>query len=49
MNARDLWIKLLIARIETGEPYFLFIDNVNKGIPEHHKKLGLKVKDIKFM
>lgn len=44
MNARDLWIKLLIARIETGEPYFLFIDNVNNNIPEHHKKLGLQVK-----
>jgi ribonucleoside-diphosphate reductase alpha chain len=44
MNARDLWIKLLIARIETGEPYFLFIDNVNNNIPEHHKKLGLNVK-----
>ena len=44
MNARDLWIKLLIARIETGEPYFLFIDSVNNNIPEHHKKLGLNVK-----
>lgn len=44
VNARELWIKLLIARIETGEPYFLFIDNVNKNIPEHHKKLGLEVK-----
>ncbi|MFN5351926.1 MAG: ribonucleoside-diphosphate reductase subunit alpha [Alphaproteobacteria bacterium] len=44
MNARDLWIKLLTSRIETGEPYILFIDNVNKAIPEHHKKLGLLVK-----
>lgn len=44
VNARELWIKLLVARIETGEPYLLFIDNVNKAIPEHHKKLGLKVK-----
>lgn len=44
MNARELWIKILIARIETGEPYILFIDTVNKAIPEHHKKLGLKVK-----
>src|SRR6202041_3848304 len=23
MNARELWIKILIARIETGEPYLL--------------------------
>lgn len=44
VNARELWIKLLMARIETGEPYFLFIDNVNRAIPEHHKKLGLFVK-----
>lgn len=44
VKARDLWIKLLTARVETGEPYLLFIDNVNRGIPEHHKQLGLKVK-----
>lgn len=43
-NARDIWIKLLTARIETGEPYLLFIDSVNRQIPEHHKKLGLLVK-----
>ena len=44
VRARDLWIKLLTTRIETGEPYMLFIDNVNKSIPEHHKQLGLQVK-----
>lgn len=44
VKARDLWVKLLTTRIETGEPYILFIDNVNKAIPEHHKQLGLKVK-----
>ncbi|MEQ9115816.1 MAG: ribonucleoside-diphosphate reductase subunit alpha [Rickettsiales bacterium] len=44
VKARDLWIKILMARVETGEPYMLFIDNVNKHIPAHHKKLGLKVK-----
>jgi len=44
VKARDLWVRLLITRIETGEPYILFIDTVNKYIPEHHKKLGLKVK-----
>ena len=44
LKARDLWIKLLTTRIETGEPYILFIDNVNKSIPEHHKQLGLTVK-----
>lgn len=44
VKARALWIKLLTTRVETGEPYILFIDAVNKAIPEHHKKLGLKVK-----
>ncbi|KIJ88889.1 ribonucleoside-diphosphate reductase subunit alpha [Rickettsia asembonensis] len=44
VRARDLWVKLLTTRIETGEPYLLFIDSVNKSIPEHHKKLGLQVK-----
>lgn len=44
LDARGLWIKLLITRIETGEPYMLFVDNVNKAIPKHHKELGLNVK-----
>lgn len=44
VRARDLWIKLLTARIETGEPYMLFIDTVNKAVPEHHKQLGLDVR-----
>jgi len=44
VNARDLWVKLITARIETGEPYLLFIDSVNKSLPKHQKKLGLEVK-----
>ena len=44
VNARELWIKLLTTRVETGEPYLLFTDTVNKAIPEHHKELGLEVK-----
>jgi ribonucleoside-diphosphate reductase alpha chain len=44
VSARDLWIRLLTARIETGEPYFVFIDHVNRAIPEHHKLAGLHVK-----
>ena len=44
VNARALWIRILTARVETGEPYLLFIDNVNKAIPEHHKLAGLTVK-----
>lgn len=44
VKARDLWVRILTARIETGEPYILFIDTVNKYISEHQKKLGLLVK-----
>ncbi len=44
VRARDLWTKLLTARIETGEPYMIFIDTVNRATPEHHKQVGLKVK-----
>lgn len=44
VKARDLWIKLLTTRIETGEPYILYTDNVNRAIPEHHKRAGLDVK-----
>jgi len=44
IGARDLWVKILSARMETGEPYILYIDNINKHIPKHHKELGLSVK-----
>ncbi len=44
ISARGLWIRLLTCRVETGEPYFIFIDHVNKAIPEHHKLAGLDVK-----
>ena len=44
ISARNLWIRLLTARIETGEPYIIFIDTVNRQIPQHHKLAGLNVK-----
>jgi len=44
VSARNLWIRLLTARIETGEPYMIFIDTVNRLIPQHHKLAGLNVK-----
>ena len=48
VSARELWIRMLTARIETGEPYILNIDHVNNAIPEHHKLAGLNVKTSKF-
>ena len=44
VRARDLWIRILTARMETGEPYIVYIDHVNDRIPEHHKMAGLNVK-----
>lgn len=44
VKARDIWVKLLSTRIETGEPYILFSDNVKRGMPESYKRLGLTVK-----
>jgi ribonucleoside-diphosphate reductase alpha chain len=44
LPARNLWIRLLTARVETGEPYVIYIDTVNRQIPQHHKLAGLKVK-----
>ena len=44
VSARDLWIRLLTARIEQGEPYIINIDHVNDAIPDHHRMAGLNVK-----
>ncbi len=44
ISARALWIRLLTARVETGEPYCIFIDHVNRNLPEHQKLAGLRVK-----
>jgi ribonucleoside-diphosphate reductase alpha chain len=44
VKARSLWIRLLTARIETGEPYIVYSDTVNSNVPEHQKLAGLTVK-----
>ncbi|MGY6629449.1 MAG: ribonucleoside-diphosphate reductase subunit alpha [Wenzhouxiangella sp.] len=43
VDARGLWQRILETRLQTGEPYLLFIDTVNRDMAEHQKKLGLKV------
>ena len=43
IDARSLWQRILETRLQTGEPYLLFIDTVNRDMAEHQKKLGLKV------
>ncbi len=44
INARKLWQKILELRIQTGEPYLLFVDTVNNAMPAHQRKLGLSVR-----
>ncbi|MBO6037053.1 MAG: ribonucleoside-diphosphate reductase subunit alpha [Acetobacter sp.] len=44
VSARDIWQRILMARIETGEPYLVFIDTVNKNLPVHHKLAGMEVR-----
>nr|WP_240007193.1 ribonucleoside-diphosphate reductase subunit alpha [Pseudaquidulcibacter saccharophilus] len=44
IKARDLWQKILDVRMATGEPYLLFVDNVNRAMPMHQRNLGFKVR-----
>ena len=43
VSARELWQRILENRVATGEPYIMFSDTVNEGLPEAQKELGLKV------
>ena len=44
LSAVDIWRRLLTMRAETGEPYLLYIDTVNRALPPHHKEKGLIVR-----
>jgi ribonucleoside-diphosphate reductase alpha chain len=41
---RALWGEIMKCRVETGEPYLFFSDNVNNNNPECYVKNGLDVK-----
>lgn len=41
---RQLWIEILKARAETGEPYLMFTDNANNQNPDCYKANALSVK-----
>lgn len=41
---RALWQELLYTRATTGEPYVVFVDNINNQNPECYKHYGLSVK-----
>ena len=42
--ARQLWQKILETRLQTGEPYLLFVDTANRHLPAHQRELGLAVR-----
>jgi len=44
IDARALWQKILDVRLQTGEPYLIFADTVNRLMPQHQRELGLKVR-----
>jgi ribonucleoside-diphosphate reductase alpha chain len=43
VSAKELWMKIIDLRMQTGEPYIHFIDESNRKLPKHLKDLGLKV------
>ena len=44
VDARTLWQKILEIRLQTGEPYLIFSDTVNRALPQHQRELGFKVR-----
>lgn len=43
VSAKELWMKILELRMQTGEPYLHFIDHSNNAMQDFQKKLGLKI------
>jgi ribonucleoside-diphosphate reductase alpha chain len=43
IDARQFWQRILETRLQTGEPYLLYIDHVNNAMPKHQRDMGLKV------
>ena len=43
VSAKYLWQKILDLRMQTGEPYLVFIDTANRALPEWLDNKGLKI------
>jgi ribonucleoside-diphosphate reductase alpha chain len=43
VSARALWQRLLELRMQTGEPYIMFVDTVNRALPLRQREAGLRV------
>lgn len=44
VDARSLWIRILTARLEQGEPYLIYTDTVNRMQPTAHQFTGVEVR-----
>lgn len=44
VSARNLWQRILEVRMQTGEPYLLFVDTANRALPKFQQDLGLRVR-----
>ena len=44
VDARSLWQKIIEIRLQTGEPYLIFSDTVNRAMPQHQRELGMQVR-----
>ena len=43
VSAKALWQKILDLRMQTGEPYLIFIDNANRALPSWLDDKGLQI------
>ena len=43
VSARDIWQRILELRMQTGEPYIVFIDAANRALPSWLSDKGLKI------
>lgn len=43
VDARTLWMDILIKRLETGEPYLFFTDTANRNLPKSLSSQGLRI------
>jgi len=43
VSAKELWMRILEMRMQTGEPYIWFNDTANDALPDYQKKQGLRI------
>lgn len=44
VSAKELWIKILELRMQTGEPYLHFIDHSNRMLPSWLSRRGMRIR-----